>query len=184
MLVLAAKTVGVIGSGLEEHDDLAVEVGQLIAELGANLLTGAGGGVMTSVSAAYVRARNGAGVSIGIIPCESDWDRATPRPGYPNVFVELPIYTHLPYSGDLGRHDLSRNHIIVLSCAALVALPGGAGTASEVDLALRYCKPIVVYAGDADSVTNFSPAAPHVTRISDVRDFLQHHLLLGSELSL
>lgn len=40
-------TIGVMGSGSVEHRELSEQVGSLLAKLGANLLTGAGGGVMT-----------------------------------------------------------------------------------------------------------------------------------------
>jgi len=168
---LAGTTIGVIGSGCDAHEDLARELGALLAHLGVNLLTGAGGGVMTSVSQAFTQAARTTGISIGIIPCKSERDRS-PKAGYPNEFIELSIYTHLPYSGDLGRHDLSRNHIIVLSSAAIIALPGEAGTASEVDLALQYHKPIVVYSHDHASVKQFSPDAPRVSSLGEVRAFL------------
>src|SRR5215467_5889658 len=108
-------------------------------------ITGGGGGVMTAVSRAFIRAPRRQGISIGIIPCASESDRGTPKAGYPNEFVELPIYTHLPFSGPQGTHDLSRNHINVLSCAAIVALPGDEGTAAEVSLAIRYGKPVIIY---------------------------------------
>jgi len=171
MPLLAGTTIGVIGSGHHAHDDLAGELGALLALLGVNLLTGAGGGVMTSVSRAFTQAARRTGISIGIVPCKGERNRA-PKAGYPNEFIELPIYTHLPHSGDLGRSDLSRNHIIVLSSAAIVALPGEAGTSSEVDLALQYQKPIVVYSHDYASVKHFSPAAPRVSSIGEVRAFL------------
>jgi uncharacterized protein (TIGR00725 family) len=173
MPVLAGTTIGVIGSGRDAHQDLARELGALLARLGVNLMTGAGRGVMTSVSRAFTRARRTKGVCIGIVPCRSERDRTTPKRGYPNKFIELPIYTHLPYSGDLGRHDLSRNHIIVLSSDAIVALPGKEGTASEVDLALRYRKPIVIYSHDDFSVRLFSSAVPRASKIADVRAFLK-----------
>lgn len=145
--ILAAKTVGVLGSGSEEHRELAEAVGVLLARLGVNLLTGAGGGVMTAVSRAFTRTPRTSGVCIGIVPCSPD-NPTVPKKGYPNPFVELPIFTHLPKSGDEGTSALSRNHINVLSSHVLVALPGGAGTASEVALAVRYGKPVIVYAAD------------------------------------
>ncbi len=171
MPVLSQTTIGVIGSGRDAHEDLATELGALLALLGVNLLTGAGGGVMTSVARAFTQAARTTGFSIGIVPCSSEGDRS-PKAGYPNEFIELPIYTHLPYSGDLGKSDLSRNHIIVLSSAAIVALPGEAGTASEVDLALQYQKPIVIYSRDHVSVKHFSADAPRVSSIAEVRAFL------------
>jgi uncharacterized protein (TIGR00725 family) len=176
MPLLAPTTIAVLGSGIESHDEAGAEIGALLAELGVNLLTGAGGGVMTSVSRAFTASPRTAGICIGIVPCASEEDRATPKPGYPNPFVELPIYTHLPFSGERGQHDLSRNHINVLSAQAIIALPGGAGTASEVELALRYRKPIVIYARDISAVTHFSPMARRVTVIAEVRRFVVDYI--------
>src|ERR1041385_4373452 len=118
--VLADKTVGVLGSGVDEHEALAREVGELLAQRGVNLLTGGGRGVMRSVSRAFTQASRTCGICIGIIPCFSDRERARPKDGYPNEFVELAIYTHLPLSAERGTEDLSRNHINVLSCTALI----------------------------------------------------------------
>src|SRR5262249_9171769 len=140
---LSPNTVGVFGSGTEPHEELSREVGGVLAEMGVNLLTGGGRGVMSSVSEAFTAHRRTRGICIGVIPCASEKDRRTPKSGYPNRFVELAIYTHLPYSGEQGMDDLSRNHINVLSCAAAIALPGGAGTAAEASLAMRYRTPIV-----------------------------------------
>jgi uncharacterized protein (TIGR00725 family) len=159
---LARQTVGVMGSGVDEHDELARPIGELLAALGVNLLTGGGHGVMTAVSRAYVRHPRASGICIGIIPCASLTDRAARKPGYPNPFVELPVYTHLPLSGDEGTADLSRNHINVLTSDAIVALPGGDGTASEVALARRYSTPVVLFHRAAE--------------IEDVRAFLVSHL--------
>ena len=166
-------TVGVMGSGSDELDDLARPLGQLLARLHVNLLTGAGGGVMTSVSRAFTESPRARGICIGILPCASIDERAKPKDGYPNRFVELPIRTHLPYSGNLGRHDLSRNHINVLSSDAIVALPGGSGTASEVALAVKYRKPIVVFTTSEALVSNFDPSVPRVLDIADVEAFLR-----------
>jgi uncharacterized protein (TIGR00725 family) len=171
--VLANHTVGVLGSGHDPHEALAADVGRLLAELEVNLLTGGGGGVMTAVSRAFVAARRGRGICIGILPC-SDTDPSAPRDGYPNEFVDLPIFTHLPYSGERGTDPLSRNHINVLSCAALVALPGGAGTRSEVLLAVRYRKPVIAYgSGEFQDVSDLVPRAKSV---DDVRGFLKGQL--------
>jgi uncharacterized protein (TIGR00725 family) len=166
-------TVGVFGSGEEPHWDLATEVGAMLAELGVNLLTGGGGGVMASVSAVFTQSVRTRGVCIGIVPCASEDDRGTAKRGYPNPFVELAIYTHLPLSGERGTDDLSRNHINVLSSTAIVALPGQAGTASEVSLAIRYRKPIVAYSHDPESIRDFPQAVPRAASIDDVKRFLR-----------
>jgi uncharacterized protein (TIGR00725 family) len=175
MVTLAARTVGVLGSGSDEHPELAEDVGALLARLGVNLLTGAGRGVMTSVSRAYTQTPKTSGISIGIVPCSPD-DPARPKKGYPNDFVELPIFTHLPKSGEEGTSELSRNHINVLSSCALVALPGGAGTASEVELAVRYGKPVIVYAPDERLVSAFPEGVPRAATIREVEDFLRPFL--------
>ena len=172
MLQLSRYTIGVIGSGTSEYDEYARAVGHAVAESGANLLTGGGRGVMTSVSRAFTQYSGERGVCIGIIPCASVADRVTPKAGYPNKFVELPIYTHLPYSGDLGLDDLSRNHINVLSSAAIVALPGGPGTVAEVKLAIRYGKPILVYSPDERLVTAFPESVARTGDIEHVRRFI------------
>jgi len=174
---LARHTIGVMGSGVEAHEVLAADVGRLLAELEVNLLTGGGGGVMRAVSRAFVQARRGAGVCIGIVPCR-EHDAAHPADGYPNEFVELTIRTHLPYSGERGQDPLSRNHINVLSSDAVVALPGGAGTASEVLLALRYGTPVIVYAPH-DVPAGFPADVFRATSIDDVRRFLMQRLTVS-----
>jgi len=176
--ILSGQTVGVMGSGEDLHLPLAESVGQLLAHLEVNLLTGGGPGVMEAVSRAFVEARRGRGICIGIVPC-SETDPSAPKDGYPNRFVELPIYTHLPYSGVRGKEQLSRNHINVLSCNAIVALPGGQGTASEVSLALRYRKPVIVFSPDAALVEPFAKEARRVATVDDVARFLAQQLRRG-----
>jgi predicted Rossmann-fold nucleotide-binding protein len=128
---------------------------------------------MTSVARAFVEGPRTAGISIGILPCADADDRAHAAPGYPNPFVELVIRTHLPFSGELGAHDLSRNHINVLTAHAIVALPGGSGTASEVALAKRYGTPVIVYSLDTGSVSHYIPAATRAANLADVEAFLR-----------
>ena len=174
--MLSSVTIGVLGSGTDEHDDLAHDVGTLLAGLGVNLLTGGGQGVMASVSRAFSHAPRRRGVCIGIIPCVSEEERAKPRIGYPNEFVELAIYTHLPYSGMRGKDELSRNHINVLSSAALIALPGGHGTSAEVELALDYGKPLIAFARDAALVKHFPAAVLRASTIGRVEEFVRRHV--------
>jgi uncharacterized protein (TIGR00725 family) len=173
---LARHTIGVLGSGRDEHDELAGPLGRLLAGMEVNLLTGGGGGVMRAVSRSFVAHRRGPGICIGILPCAGESDRASSPPGYPNEFVELAVRTHLPLSGGRGTDDLSRNHLNVLSSDALVALPGGEGTASEVSLALRYGRPVVVYAPDPASARLLPEPAPRAGTIEEVRRFLLGHL--------
>jgi len=173
---LSSATVGVMGSGSLEHDDCARPIGELIASLGVNLLTGGGGGVMRAVSRAFTGCRGARGVCIGVLPCASEDDRGSLKPGYPNEFVEIAIRTHLPHSGTRGTEDLSRNHINILSSAAIVALPGEAGTLSEVALALRYDKPVAAYALDRMLLEAFPLSVPRLYDLRDVERFLRARL--------
>jgi uncharacterized protein (TIGR00725 family) len=130
------RIVGVMGSGVERHEALAVPLGRWIAERGFHLLTGGGGGVMEAVGEGFASVAGRRGLSIGILP-------AGPPPGYPNRWVDVAIHTHLEALGDEGEAPRSRNHVNVLSSDVIVALPGGAGTRSEVALAVRYGRPLV-----------------------------------------
>lgn len=137
--------VGVMGSGTQEHAELAEPLGRWLGSAGYDLLTGGGGGVMAAVCRGFAEVPGRAGVSVGILP-------AGPPPGYPNPWVDVAIRTHLPQRGAEGAGERSRNHLNVLSPDALVVLPGGAGTRTEVELAFRYRKPFVVYLGPAGAI--------------------------------
>ena len=154
--------VGVMASGddslAKKHGKLAQTVGGTIAELGFHLLTGGGGGLMEAVAQAFVNQKQRTGKSITILRAEgqthltSDWTeggelkelkkaRATKRSWKPrkdNKLGEIVIRTHLPYSGKLGLHDLSRNHINALTSDLIVVLPGDTGTYSELQLVVEY----------------------------------------------
>jgi SLOG cluster4 family len=69
-----------------------------------------------------------------------------------NKLGEITIRTHLPYSSDKGELDLSRNHINVLTSDAVIVLPGGDGTLSELTLACEYGRPVAVFLGADGSV--------------------------------
>ena len=112
--------VGVMGSGVEPHAQRAGELGRWLAMTGVHLLTGGGGGVMAAVARAFHETPGRRGLVIGILPAEA-FGSATPKPGYPNPWVEVPIFTHLP-SGD---GPTSRNHLNVLSADVVILLPGG-----------------------------------------------------------
>ena len=99
---------------------------------------------MTAVSRGFVMTHPRAGQSIGILRGSSD---GTAVPGYPNPFVEIPIRTHLDESGTEGCGPKSRNHLNVLTPEVVVALPGGPGTQSEIELAVGYGRPVLVHHG-------------------------------------
>ena len=173
---LSRVTIGVMGSGTDAHEELAVPLGQLLARLGVNLLTGGGAGTMTAVGRAFREARPEIGITLGVIPSADEESPGTPRPGYPNPFVELPILTHLPHSAAYGKGDLSRNHINVLSSTAIVALPGAEGTTSEVELACEYGIPLVAFCADPSQVTRFPKEVRRLTTLDEVEEFLRQVL--------
>jgi uncharacterized protein (TIGR00725 family) len=166
--------VGVLGSGDFEHAAKAEAVGRWLATQSVHLLTGAGKGVMEAVSRAFHAVPGRAGLVVGIVPCGEA--PQTPRPGYPNPFVELAILTHLPLSGTSGADPLSRNHINVLSSDVIIALPGGVGTASEVALALRYGRPIAAYVDARTDIPQLPQAVPMLGALAEVQDFVRRSL--------
>lgn len=119
--------VGVMGGVETENLDQAYLLGKKIAEKGYILLTGGGPGVMEAASKGAFEA---GGIVIGILPTE----RKYPLKGYPNKYVDIPIYT--------GMSD-ARNAINVKTSDVIVALRGGAGTLSEIALAIKSGTPVV-----------------------------------------
>ena len=160
-----------MGSGVDSHEDLAAPLGRAIASAGWHLLTGGGAGTMTATSRAFAETPGRAGLCIGVLPGAED-GAGSPE-GYPNPWVEVAIRTHLPLSGAAGTGPNSRNHINVLSADAVVALPGSAGTRSEIALALRYGRPLALYdrpPGDSEQST--AAAAAGALVITDLDDLL------------
>lgn len=163
--------VGVMGSGSRGWQERAGPLGRWLARRGVHLLTGGGPGVMASVSRAFHEVEARRGLVIGVLRAG-----ATPgatAAGYPNPWVELPIVTHLPLSGERGREPGSRNHINVLTADVVVALPGGPGTASEVALALEYDRPLVVWSGgewDGPALPAAVPVATSLDRVTALVD--------------
>jgi uncharacterized protein (TIGR00725 family) len=119
--------VGVMGSGDDDDRDalaLAYEVGGAIAREGWVLLNG---GHACGVMEASARgAHEAGGLVVGVLP-EADTSKMS-------RFVDIPIRTGLGHA---------RNMVNVLSSDVVVALPGRAGTVSEVALALAGGKTVI-----------------------------------------
>ena len=115
------RVVAVLGGSVATDDEAGVaeRLGREIAGFGVVVLTGGGGGVMEAASRGAAEA---GGLTVGILPGAEATDR------YPNRWVQLPVFT------GLGG---ARNVINVLSADLCVAVGGGAGTLSEVALALK-----------------------------------------------
>ncbi len=107
----------------------ARRVGELLAERGATVLCGGGGGVMSAVAEG---ARSRDGLVIGVRP--DDGSAAGPA-----ADVTASIVTNL------GQ---ARNAVLVWSADAVIAVGGSWGTLSEVALAMRRGRvPVVVLSG-------------------------------------
>jgi uncharacterized protein (TIGR00725 family) len=141
-----------LGSGTDEYAELAVPLGRWIAGRGFDLITGGGGGAMAAVCRGFHDVPERRGVTIGILP-------AGPPSGYPNPWVDIAIHTHLPQRGADGAGERSRNHLIILSSHVLIALPGGPGTRTEVELADRYKRPLLAFLGPSGAIDGLTRAA-------------------------
>jgi uncharacterized protein (TIGR00725 family) len=118
--------IGVMGGAIAsvETSARAYELGRLIAENGWVLLNG---GRNAGVMAESARgASEAGGLVIGILP-------GTTRAG---------AASHLDIAIPTGLND-ARNAVNVLASHVVVVLPGGAGTISEVGLALKNNKPVI-----------------------------------------
>lgn len=173
MAVTRLPIVGVMGSSSTPHHDLADPLGALLASLPVHLLTGAGQGVMGAVSKAFATKKNRAGLCIGVVPAESVDHPARTRPGYPNDWVELPIYTHLVAKQPLLWDGLTRNHINILTANAVIALPGSTGTAHEIAIACRYGRPTAAFFHREDEMDALPETVRHCATLDEVRAFLE-----------
>ncbi|WP_276662771.1 hypothetical protein [Thauera aminoaromatica] len=149
-------SVSVVGSGEPVEDaafaDLSKGVGRIVAQHGCNLVTGGGRGVMELVAEGFCKTPYRVGRSIGILPgtMKSEGDQVldrvtmmsiTPKAHYPNAFVEVPVYTHLP--GNNPKAPTSRNYLNARTGAVMVALKGGKRTQAEVEIAVALNRPVI-----------------------------------------
>jgi uncharacterized protein (TIGR00725 family) len=115
--------VSVIGSGAE-HEERAAEVGRLLAERGATVVTGGLGEVM---AAACRGAKSAGGTTIGILPHESAHGV--------NDWVDHVVATGIGHA---------RNLAVVASGDAVIAVGGSWGTLAEIGFAMRLGRPTVI----------------------------------------
>ena len=178
--IVRRPIVGVMGSSVEPHAARAGEVGRWIAAQGYHLLTGGGRGVMGAVTEAFAGVKGRPGAALGIVPCVPGDADATPLADYPNPWVEIPVYTHLDTGGGEGESRASRNHLNVLTPAVIIFLPGGAGTASEARLALRYGRPGVAYLRAREELPELPAGIPVEADFARVAAFVRRHAGMGA----
>jgi uncharacterized protein (TIGR00725 family) len=143
MLTTMAPQVAVIGSG-SEWEEVAEEVGRLLAERGCAVVTGGLGEVM---EAAHRGAKNAGGTTIAILPGE---DRNAANPWADHVVVT-----------GIGH---ARNLAVAASGDAVIAVGGSYGTIAEMALALRLGRRVVAVEGapDVDGAIRAATAAEAV----------------------
>ncbi len=118
--------IGVIGSGKSDTvtRETAREIGREIGRLGAVLVCG---GLFGAMEWAARGAKEQGGTTVGILPGERRSDA--------NRFIDCAVVTGMGHA---------RNVLVVKSADAVIALPGGNGTLSEIALALKMHKPVIV----------------------------------------
>jgi uncharacterized protein (TIGR00725 family) len=128
--------VGVMGGGRADAQSIrtAHRLGALIARQGWILLNGGRDGGIMDASARG--ASEAGGLTVGVLP-----DAAT---RHASSFIRIPICTGM---------GSARNVINILSSDIVVACRGGAGTLSEIALALKHGKPVITLGFGADAVT-------------------------------
>jgi uncharacterized protein (TIGR00725 family) len=143
--------IGVMGPGDEatpREVTLAEELGLLIAQEGwVTLSGGRNAGVMDAVNRGAKKAN---GLTVGILP--------TRESSKTSMYVDLPIVT------DMGS---ARNNINVLSCDVIIACGMGRGTASEVALALKSNKPVILLASPASAQMFFQEIGEDLVSIAE-----------------
>jgi uncharacterized protein (TIGR00725 family) len=119
------RRVSVIGAGACDAAtfETARILGGLLARHGFDIVCGGLGGVMTAVCQG---AREAGGRTIGILPGDD--------PAAANPFVDVPIITGM---------GIARNVLVVKNGDVAVAVAGGAGTLSEIGVALKIGRPVV-----------------------------------------
>lgn len=125
MSAIRPRRVSVIGAGACDTAtyEAARVLGRLLAGRGFEVVCGGLGGVMTAVCQGV---REAGGRAIGILPGDD--------PAEANPFVDVPIVTGM---------GIARNVLVVKNGDVAVAMAGGAGTLSEIGLALKIGRPVV-----------------------------------------
>ncbi|ACB54104.1 CHP725-containing protein [Crocosphaera subtropica ATCC 51142] len=142
--------IGVMGPGdsaTEIDIKNAYELGKLIAQQDWILLTG--GRNVGVMDAANKGAKEAGGLTIGILPSNHTKNVSDA--------VDIAILT------DLGN---ARNNINVLSSDIIVACGIGLGTVSEIALALKNRKPVILLSESPESQQLFKSFAPNLTFIA------------------
>lgn len=146
---MAKTIIGVMGPGngaTQKDIKLASELGRLIAQQGWGLLTG--GRKAGIMDAASKGAQEAGGLTIGILPSENASDSSQ--------YLDLRICTGM---------GSARNNINILSSDVIIACGTGAGTSSEIMLALKANKPLILLNQTDKALAFIDELAPHKPKI-------------------
>ncbi len=127
--------VGVVGGGKASGEDerYAYELGALIAKEGWILLNGGRSAGIMEASAKGCKEHGG--ITLGILPGKDATETSK--------YIDIQILT--------GMGD-ARNLILVLSSDIIIACRGGAGTISEIALALKNKRKVILLGFDVDII--------------------------------
>ena len=119
--------MGVIGgrSCTKEVEQIAIKLGKKLAKVVDILVSGGLSGTMEAVSKGF---KSAGGLTLGILPGYNKNEA--------NNFVDIAIPTGL---------GLARNVLVVKSADIVVALPGEAGTLSEIAYCLQFGIPVISF---------------------------------------
>ncbi|MFQ6050381.1 MAG: TIGR00725 family protein [Candidatus Hydrothermarchaeota archaeon] len=145
--------VSVIGSGeIREKfiEDICTELGELLAENGFIVLCGGLGGVMEAVSRGV---KKKGGITVGILPGSSSQDA--------NPYIDIKIVTAMSHA---------RNAILVRSGDVVISVSGGAGTLSEIALAVNSRKEVIAIESSGGISKEFAGKEINGQKIHRARD--------------
>ncbi len=165
---MPGKTIiGVMGPGegaTPDENEMAYELGQAIGREGWITLTG--GRSFGIMDAALKGAIEVGGLTIGILPGDSDKNASEN--------AQIKIITSM---------GSGRNYISVLTSHVLVVLGMAAGTASEVALAIKSNKKVILLNQDEDTIRFFKKIGSYKVMVastvgeamSQIKDYLMVH---------
>lgn len=119
-----------------EAEKIAYETGAEIAKSGAVLITGGLGGVMRAASHG---AKDGGGLTVGIIPQNDS--------SFANEYCDIVIPTGI---------GLARDFLNALTGDGVIVVGGGSGTLSEMCAAYMYKKPIAAIKNSGGTADRFA----------------------------
>ncbi|MFA6384408.1 MAG: TIGR00725 family protein [Candidatus Omnitrophota bacterium] len=145
------KIVSVIGGRKcnKEVEQLAHNFGKKVSKVVNYLCCGGLGGVMMAVCSGF---KEGNGITVGILPSYNKSDA--------NKYIDLAIPTGM---------GLARNLLVVKTGDVVVALPGAAGTLSEIAYCLQFGIPVIsLNSWDIDGVIKAKTVDDAVRKVKEL----------------